>query len=186
MLILKLCTEGLQDGTLRLGDRKSVERDRARLRERDLTLTIDRQAQAIGTATPHVHSNVVPHPKNIVGTDRKIHRQFVRISRTKNESIAAEASQRTSRRWNLRVQIVQRDHISIRTGPLNLLGYVRIGNDNGICRDCRARTCALSATTLGGSLGIATLCRGRLGVSTLSGSLRIPALGGSLRIVTLD
>jgi hypothetical protein len=34
-------------------------------------------------------------------------------------------------------------------------------------------------------LGISTLCRGRLGASTLGWSLRIPALGGRLLIATL-
>ena len=77
MLILKLRSEGLLDGALRLGDRESVQRDGARLGERDLTLAVDRQAQAIGTATPHVHSNVVPHPKNVVGpTGRSIGNSF--------------------------------------------------------------------------------------------------------------
>ena len=123
MLPLKLRTEGLLDGALRLGDRESVERDRARLGQRDLTLAVDRQAQAIGTATPHVHSNVVPHPKNVVGTDRKIHRQFIRISRTEKESIATEAPQRSSSRWNLRVKIAQRDQ-AIRIGKLYFLRYI--------------------------------------------------------------
>ena len=183
MLPLKLRAEGLLDGALRLGNRESVERDRTRLRQRDLTLAVDRQTQAIGTATPHVHSNVVPHPKNVVGTDRKIHRQFVCISRTKNESIAAEAPQRSSSRWNLRVKITQRKQ-PVRIGKLYFLWYVLRRLESVCCRGRRARACALSATTLCGALGISTLRRGRLSASTLGGSLRIPALSGSLRIPT--
>jgi hypothetical protein len=91
MLTLKLRTERLLNGTLRLGNREPVNCNRACLRERNLALAVNSQAETIIMATPQVDHNVVSRTKHIIGTDWEIHRQFVRIPRAEKKSVAAEA-----------------------------------------------------------------------------------------------
>src|ERR1039458_7621034 len=113
----------------------------------------------IGVATPQVHHKVVSRPKNVIGADGKIHRQFIRIPRTEKKSVATEAPEPASSGWNLSVKVMERGQISVRTGPLYLLGLILMGLDTACHWRRHVRTCSLGATTLGGCLGIATLAR---------------------------
>ena len=92
MLTLVLCTEGFLNGTLRLVDREPINRDSACLRERNLTLAVNDPTEPIRVTTPQIHYNIVPRPKYIIGTHRKIHREFIRIPRANKKGVASKSA----------------------------------------------------------------------------------------------
>ncbi|MGA7340603.1 MAG: hypothetical protein WBX18_08395 [Terracidiphilus sp.] len=92
MLLLELLAKGLLDCALGLGDRKPGNRNRARLRQFDLTLPIDRSAKPRRLTAPHVDDKVVSWPENIVRADWQVYGQLIYISGSKEKSVASEAS----------------------------------------------------------------------------------------------
>jgi hypothetical protein len=81
----------------------------------------------IGAPPPQVHHEVVSRTKNVIGADGKICGQLIRIPSAEKKSVATETPELTSGGWNLRVKVMKREQVPIRTGTLYLLGLILMG-----------------------------------------------------------